>query len=212
MPDVKQPMQSKELIEQLFKYGLGEHLVLHVREGKSVLGKIVYDKHQLLLKDHGLLNGLKAENLKDCWGKGLLGMVCTPKGKEWESLTFYGLENCDLPINLESTRHDWLRAAQNHYGDRLIDFSGSVYRGFSLMLDNHFLPVILLHRTRAKSGEVGLAVTDLRSAPMPISKIQEIHDLVREDIDVRMSLNVEDTDLDMQDFTKLFGQFLTGTT
>ncbi len=204
-------MSTKELLETLFRYGLGEHLVLHIREGQSILGKIIYEKDKLILKDHGLLANFKAEYLRPCLEKGLLGMICCPQQKQWESLSFYGLEKCELPVDLESTRHGILTAAQNQYGDRLIDFAGSIYRGFNLMLDNHFLPVILLHRVTAKSGETGLAVSDLRAAPMPIRKIQEINDLVREEVDVSLSLNVEDTDLNMKDFTKLFGQFLPET-
>lgn len=201
-------MTTTTIIKELFRVGLGEHLVLHAKDGKVILGKIVYDKGKLLLKDHNLLSNYQAEYLKPCWDKGLIGMVCSPKNKEWESLSFYGLDNCQLPIDLESTRHGWLMAAQNQYGDRLINFVGSVYRGFSLLLDNHFLPVILLQKTNSRSGETGLAVSDLRAASMPLNTIQEIHDTVREELDVRLSLNVEDTDIETHDFKKLFEQFL----
>jgi hypothetical protein len=200
---------SVTIIEELFRYGLGEHLVLHIQQDKSILGKIVYDKGKMLLKDHGLLSDFKPEFLKPCWEKGLIGMLCSPHNKEWESLSFYGLEKCALPVDLESTRHGFLTAAQNQYGEKLIDFVGSIYRGFRLMLDNHFLPVILLQRVSSKSGETGLAVTDLRTAPMPINLIQQIHGIVREEVDMRLTLNVvEDTSLGASDFEAIFKQYL----
>lgn len=196
------------MVEVLFRYGLGEHLVLHVQKGGSILGKIVYEKDRMLLKDEELLTGFKPEYLKPCWEKGLIGMLCCPKNKQWESLSFYGLEKCKLPVDLESTRHGHLTAAQNQYGEKLIDFVGSVYRGFNLMLDNHFLPVVLLQQVNSKSGEIGLAVTDLRTAPMPINLIQKIHDIVREEVDMRLTFNVEDTDLNASDFQSIFKQYL----
>ncbi len=199
---------NNTLLEVLFKYGLGEHLILHVSRNESILGKIIYDKGKMLLKDQQLLAGFKPEYLKPCWEKGQIGMICSPRNKTWESLSFYGLEKCNLPLDLESTRHGSLTAAQNQYGEKLVDFVGSIYRGFNLMLENHFLPVILLQQVNAKSGEIGLAVTDLRTAPMPINLIQKIHDIVREGIDVRLSLNVEDTDLAATDFKSIFKQYL----
>lgn len=201
-------MTTNNLIDALFRYGLGEYLVLHIDAGRTILGKIYYEKGRLLLKDEGLLAEYKPEFVRPCWEKGLIGMICSPSNKEWESLSFYGLENCQLPVDLESTRYGGLTAAQNQYGEKLIDFSGSVYRGFNLMLDNHFLPVILLQRASAKSGERGLAVTDLRAASMPIGLIQQIHDLVREQVDQRLSLNVQDTDIDPDDFQTMFGKYL----
>ena len=42
------------IIPNLFKYGLGEYLVLHIKEDKSILGKIVFEKGKMLLKDDGL--------------------------------------------------------------------------------------------------------------------------------------------------------------
>jgi hypothetical protein len=53
-------------------------------------------------------------------------MLCDSKDKEWQNLTFYGLQNCELPEDLESSRHGFLIAAQNQYGEKLIDFSGSI--------------------------------------------------------------------------------------
>lgn len=201
-------MTTNNLIDALFRYGLGEYLVLHIDAGRTILGRIFYEKGKLLLKDEGLLTEYKPEFVRQCWEKGLIGMICSPSNKEWESLTFYGLEKCDLPVDLESTRYGSLNAAQNQYGEKLIDFAGSVYRGFNLMLDNHFLPVILLQKVTAKSGERGLAVTDLRAAPMSIALIQQIHEVVRQQVDQRRSINVQDTDIDPDDFQNMFGKYL----
>lgn len=201
-------MNNNFIIANLFKYGLGEYLVLHIKDGKALLGKIVFEKNRMLLKDDGLLANFTPEQLKPCWEQGLIGMICAPHNKAWESLSFYGLEKCDLPVDLESTRHGFLMAAQNQYGERLIDFVGSIYRGFNLMLENNFLPVILLQRVNANSGEIGLGVTDLRTAPMPIALIQEIHDIVRAQVDLRMSMDIEDTDLTVTDFESIFKNYL----
>jgi len=201
-------LNNNFIIANLFKYGLGEYPVLHIKDGRSILGRVVFDKGRMLLKDQGLLADFSPELLKPCWERGLIGMICRPQQKEWESLSFYGLEMCDLPVDLESTRHGFLTAAQNQYGEKLIDFVGSIYRGFNLMLDNNFLPVILLQRVNSKSGEIGLGVTDLRTAPMPISLIQEIHDIVREVVDMRLSMDIEDTNLASTDFESIFKQYL----
>ena len=115
-------LNSNFIITNLFKYGLGEYLVLHIKDGKSILGKIVFEKGKMLLKDEGLLADFKPELLKPCWERGLIGMLCSPQNKTWESLSYYGLEKCDLPVDLESTRHGFLTAAQNQYGEKLIDF------------------------------------------------------------------------------------------
>ena len=37
--------------------------------------------------------------------------------------------------DLDSTRGNNLIAAENEYGDCLIDFKGSIYRGFNLLLE-----------------------------------------------------------------------------
>ena len=57
---------NNKLLEILFKYGLGEHLILHVQKERSMLGKLVYDKGRMLLKDNDYLVGFKPEFLKPC--------------------------------------------------------------------------------------------------------------------------------------------------
>ena len=199
---------DNKLVEVLFKYGLGEHLILHVREDKPILGKLVYDKTLLVLKDHEMLSGINPAFLKPCWDNGMLGMICKPKRKEWESLSFYGLDKCNHNNVLTSARNATLSSAKNQYGDKLIDFVGSIYRGFSLMLENNLLPVILLQQISSKSGDIGLAVTDLRTATITNPTLQVVHDVIRESVDKRLSLNVEDTDMTATDFRSIFKQFL----
>jgi hypothetical protein len=201
-------MPKENIIESLFKVGIGEYHFLHIIENKTVFGNLVYEKGRIYLRDNDLLSHLKPETLKPCWENGLIGMVCDSKTRDWESPTFYGLQNCELPEDLESTRHGFLIAAQNQYGEKLIDFSGSIYRGFDLMLQNNFLPVILLNKVKSKYSELGLAVTDLRTAPMPINLIQKINEMVRERIDQRLILTVEDSSLDSSDFEDIFRQYL----
>ena len=188
-------MSQQVLIQDLFKAGLGEYLVLHITDNKAILGKIVYEKGRMLLRDNGLLADLNPEVLQPCWDTGLIGMICHPKNKDWESLTFYGLDNCNLKVDLESTRHGNLKAAQNQYKENLIDFVGSIYRGFNLMLENNFLPVLLLQQVKSKAGENGLKVTDLRAAPMSIVIFPRIsgHQVKNDNLNSRRCSNGKET-------------------
>ena len=202
-------MLKESLIESLFKYGIGEYYFLHIKGEKTMLGNIVYEKGKIHLKDDGLLSNMKPNTMKLCWENGMIGMVCGSKNKTWESLTFYGIDNCEFPEDTESTRHGFMMAAQNQYGENLLNFSGSIYRGFDLMLNNHFLPVILLNKIKSKQGEIGLAVIDLRSAPMSISLAQEIHNVIRQQTDNRLSLTVEDNIINNSEFENLFKDYLS---
>ena len=196
------------LIVSLFKQGLGELLVLHVTDKSVCLGNVVMEKGRVLLKDKGYLTGLRPAQLAPCWEGGILGMVAESGGHEWQSLTFYGLERCDLPVDLGKTRHGALVAAQNQYGESLIDFVGSVYRSYRLMLDNHFLPVVLLSEVNSKEGAPGLAVGDLRMVPMDLSVIRNLNDVVRKSVEKRLVLDVEDLEVKAEVFDELFGQYL----
>lgn len=201
-------MVAKFIIEYLVKQGLSEHLILHIVDDKPCLGHILYDKNRLHLKDKGLISSIDPKTLKPCWENGIVGMVTPSKNREWESLTFLGIENCNLPVDLSATRHGVMGSATNQYGDSLKKFEGSIYRGFKLLLDNHFLPVILLHQIKSKSGIDGLAVTDIRIAPMPIKSVLAINDLVLNVVDKHLSMGVEEADLEGVDFEELFGNFL----
>lgn len=201
-------MIPTSLVLSLFKQGLGELFVLHVSSSTVCLGNVVLEKGRVLLKDKGHLTGLKPAQLAPCWEGGILGMVADSGGHEWQSMTFYGLERCDLPVDLGKTRHGALVAAQNQYGESLIDFVGSVYRGWQLMLDNHFLPVVLLSEVRTRDGVRGLAVGDLRMVPMELSIIRKLNDVQRQSVEKRLVLDVEDLEVKREVFDELFAHYL----
>lgn len=202
-------MALTDLITRLYNQGLGELLILHTKQHEVCLGHLAYEKDKLILKDEKLLADMKPSQLLPCWESGLLGMVCSSEGETWESMSFYGLEHCDLPVDLGKTRHGALVAAENQYGERLINFKGSVYRGYQLMLDHHFLPVVLMKVIRSKSGDTGLAVSDLRTVPMSISMIHMLNDIARSSVEKRLTLDVEDSQVSQDEFEKLFGDYLT---
>lgn len=110
-------------------------------------------------------------------------------------------------MDLSKTRHLALAAAENQYGDHLIDFMGSVYQGFQLMLENHFLPVVLVTQICIESGECGLAVTDLRAAPLPISIIQTVNNVVNESIKKHLTFAVDDMQVMPEQFDRIFHDY-----
>ena len=202
-------MDKKLIIEFLVKQGLSEHLILHIVNNKVCLGHIMYDKNKLHLKDSGLLANVSPESVKPCWEIGVMGMITpTDKKKTWQSLTFLGLDYCKLPVDLSSTRQGVLKCAKNQYGETLDNFEGSIYRAFKLMLENHFLPVVLLHAIKSTTGIDGLAVTDLRMAPMDIKVIQQVNSIVTNAVEKRLSMGIEESEIDTSDFEKLFGNYL----
>ena len=202
-------MKITELIHSLYKQGLGEHLILHLNKGKVILSTIAYEKGRIVFNKENYLPEFEPAQLKPCWENGTLGMVSQSLGHEWESLTFYGLEHCQLPADLTSTRHGALAAIENQFGDSLIDFIGSSYRGFQLMLDPHYIPAILFKPIKNTSGETGLIVTDLRMMPMEISLIQTIHDVVRKSLDSNITVDIDDANLNTAEFEGLFGAFMS---
>jgi len=201
-------MVAKFIIEYLVKQGLSEHLILHIVNGKVCLGHVLYDKNRLHLKDTGVFGDISPKNFKPCWENGIVGMIVPSKNREWESLTFLGVEKCRIPVDLSATRHGVMGLARNQYGDSLVTFEGSIYRGFKLLLDNHFLPVILLHQIKSKASIDGLAVADLRIAPMPIKSVLLVNDMVSNVVDKKLSMAVEEADIDTIDFENMFGDYL----
>ncbi len=203
-------MTTLDIINSLFKRGLGELLVLHTLKGKIYLGKMLFKKGRLVIKDQGFLSNLKSDELLKCWENGIIGAVCHSDNHEWESLTFCGLEKCDVPKEdlLSKTGHGGLVLAENEYGEQLIDFIGSVYRGYQLMLNNHFLPVVLMKKMPLKEGGFGLAVANLRAAPIEISIIYDVHNVVMESIAEHLTLEVDDVHIESEQFSKLFGDYM----
>ena len=125
-----------EVIQKMFEQDLGELLVLHRTDTRVFLGPLVLDKGKITVKDAGLLPDIKVSDLDPCFDNGFIGCVSHSEGQEWDSLTFHGMELCDLPVSLSSTAHSTLASAGNEYGENLTDFQGSVYRGFKLMLQS----------------------------------------------------------------------------
>jgi len=205
-------MDILDIINPLFKRGLGELLILHTVKGKIYLGKMSFDKGRLVIKDQGFLSSLKSDQLIKCWENGVIGAVCYSEKQEWESLTYCGLEQCIIPREdlLSKTAHGGLMAAENEYGESLIDFFGSVYRGYKLMMNNHFLPVVLMMKIPIKNGGFGLAVSNLRAAPISISIINDVHNVVMATVEKHLTLGVDDVEIDQEQFSKLFGDFIPG--
>ncbi len=101
-------------------------------------------------------------------------------------------------------------AADSEYGEQIIDYFGSVYRGYQLLLNNHFLPIVLMTKIRTKKGEFGLAVSNLRAAPLSISIINDVHNVVMESVEKYLTLEVDDVQIESEQFSTLFGDYLPG--
>lgn len=197
-----------EVIQKMFEQDLGELLVLHRTDTRVYLGPLVYNKGKITVKDAGLLPNIKVSDVDPCFDNGFLGCVCHSEGLEWDSLSFHGMELCDLPVSLSSTCHSTLASAGNEYGENLSDFLGSVYRGFKLMLDNQFIPVLLLRNIHTKTGDSGMAVTDLRMMSMEISMIRNLNNVVRESVEKHLSSGVDDVEIQSDQFEELFGAYI----
>ena len=200
-------MGVKELISSLYDFGLGEMFVLHTNGSEAVLGQLVLDKGKLSLKDRGLLHGVSAAQVGPCYDIGVVGAVCHDPAPEWKSLTFVGPERCHLEQDLTSTRLNLMRASTNQFNERLLDFRGSVYRGFQLMLDNHYLPVVLMNHVSLTNGTAGLAVSNLRMANISVDCMGEIHAALTRSVAPHLSFDVQDMAMEADDFDLMFAQF-----
>lgn len=205
-------MALMDIINSLYKKGLGELLMLHTKKGRLYLGRMLYEKERLVIKDQGFLSSLKSDELLQCWENGIIGAVCYSENQDWESLTFCGLEQCEVSSEdlLSKTGHSGLLAAENEYGEQIIDYFGSVYRGYQLLLSNHFLPVVLMTKIRTKKGGFGLAVSNLRAAPLSISIINDVHNVAMETVEKHLTLEVDDVQIESEQFSTLFGDYLLG--
>ena len=200
-------MIASNLVSELFDAGLGESFVLHAVDGRPFIGQFVLDKGRLTLKDRGLLHDVTAEQLKDCFRQGICGALCHEQGREWESLTFVGPQRCSLGFPMDPVYKDIMAGARNSFGERLLDFTGSIYRGYQLLMDNYFLPVVLLQELEVEGGLTGLAVTNLRAAKVPMDTLGSIHSQLHQVMDLHLTLEVKDVELSANDFDELFGQF-----
>lgn len=180
------------LISSLFMHGLGELPVFHTRANGCYLGYMVYEKGTLQFRDRGLLSHLEDEVEPPDWDQHVLGMVCFRKLLQWQSLTFHGVDYCDLATDIEPEILETLKEAKNEYGDRLYDFIGSVYRAYHLLLAYEFLPVVLLQPIRAKNKELGLTIADLRAITLPDHILQGVESMIRGAVEKRLTLDLND--------------------
>jgi len=200
--------EFKSLLENLYNYGLCNYLILHKSNNHIYFGNLLFDKGNMSIHDTGLLKDLSPKLFAPVWNDGLIGMVSQTDKYKWDSLTFYGTEECDVPPNLGATRNTALASAENEYGDNLINFTGTIYRGFKLMLENSFLPVVLLKPIKSKSGEMGLVIADLRTAPLKIDLLITLNYMVVKSIEKFKVLNVDDVKMTDEEFAKHFGTYL----
>ena len=198
---------EKAVINALFEFGLGELLVLHVHKRGPILGNVVKDKGKLILKDRKVLAGVSSAQLGPCYDLGVVGALSYQPGREWGGLTFSGPDLCDLHQDLSSTRVDLLTAACNEFNERLIDFDGSMYRGFQLLLETQILPVVLMQQVEIKTGEFGLAVSNLKFGGVPMQTLAAVHDTLSTVVMPQDTLEVESMRIDPEDFSALFAQF-----
>ena len=201
-------MEFINLVHLLIKRGIGDFLVLHVTNDYVILDNFAFEKGNFVIRDKDLLFGMKPVQFRPCYENGFLGCIYHSEANDWQSLSFNGLEECKLPVDLSETRGNALRLATNQHGDRLCDFVGSAYRGFQLMLDNNFLPVILLKHVQTRSGESGLAVSDLRMVPMQLEIISQLTDSVRKSVEKHLSYTVDDLQMDSGKFREMFGDYV----
>ncbi len=202
------PDQHSELMRRLFACGLGELLILHVYESSVILGRLGLKKNRLTLSDSKYLTGIRPGDVSACWESGLLGMITASEHYEWESLTFLGLNQCQVKVDLSQTRGGRLASARDLEGEDLTDFFGSMYRGFRWLLDRHFLPVITMQQLQAKNGVWGLAVVDLRMGAIDLAAIRIINDAVRQSLARQIEVDLIEEEIHGDKFDELFSGFL----
>lgn len=204
---MNQNNQLIELYESLFKRGLGDlPLMLH-QEGRVLLGNLVMDKGKLVFRDLGMLKDTPSNNVAPCFDLGIIGAIADIRGEEWSSLSYIGPDNCQIAVDLSSTRQRVLGGLMGSNGENLLNYYGSVYRGFQMLLDSNLLPVILPVPLRTKKGEMGLAVTDFRFATVALTVVSEVYDLVRVCVDRKLTFSVEEVMVDDSEFENMFGSF-----
>ncbi len=179
-----------QLVESLFRHGLSELPVLHTRANGTYLGYMVYEKGQLAFKDSGLFSS--AEQIETEWEKYCIGMVCYREMLQWKSLSFYGLDYCEIGNDINPDLMSSLTEVRNEFGDRLFDFVGSIYRAYKLLLANDFLPVVLLRQTTSKNNHPGLVIGDLRAAPLPAELMTEVSELIVQTLDIRLTVGLDE--------------------
>jgi hypothetical protein len=200
--------QPPDLLQRLFARGLGELLILHVHEGTVMLGQLGLKKNRLTLSDTKYLVDVRPGEVSACFETGVLGMISDASRYQWSSLTFHGLNQCRVKVDLSQTRGSRLQASRDSDGEELMDFIGSVYRGFRLMLDHHFLPVATFRRLQSRTDDWGFAVVDLRMAMIDLGAVRIINDTVRRATERHLEVDLIEEDVQGEKFEELFRSFL----
>jgi hypothetical protein len=201
-------MLSGRLLSRLFLLGLGELLTLRVSGDRVLMGHMAVEKGRVVFKDRDFMDGTTPAQVNLCTDAGIVGAVCELPNREWETLTFLGPHHCDIPVNLSATRTGLLRSTRGRDGLSLIDFEGSWYRAFHVMVENHFLPVATTIPIPTKRNATGLAICDLKMATLPIAVLQRVHDSVRASVDRHLTFDVQDMNVDMEEFNQMFSSYL----
>lgn len=178
------------LLENLFRHGLSELPVLFTRANGTYIGFMVYEKGQLAFRDSGLFSCDDPDLLQ--WEKHVIGMVCYQEMLKWKSLSYYGVDFCSLEGDIDPALMQSLGCIQNEYGDYGNDFVGSIYRAYRLLLDNEFLPVVILQQSLSKNNHPGLLIADLRFAELPADVLRGVHDLIQRTLDIRITIGFDE--------------------
>lgn len=75
------------------------------------------------------------------------------------------------------------------------------------MLDSHFLPIGLARKVRIKDGGIGLAVSNLRVAGVPMDALSAVNDHLRTVIEPHLTLAAEDMLIADDEFSSLFAKY-----
>lgn len=201
-------MVPKPLLDDLFARGLGELLVLHVAGQHVLLGQVIYEKGRMTLKDLGFAQGAKPEQVATCLESGVIGAVCSFADREWETLTVLGMEHCRITGDLSATRTNLLSSSSNQYGDNLMGFEGSVYRGFKLMLESNLLPVVVLTPLQTRKEGPGLTICDLRLASVALNTIHRAYEHQQRFVENHLTLQVDDFEVNDEEFAEMFSNYL----
>ena len=201
-------MLSGRLLSRLFLLGLGELLTLRISGERVLMGHMAVEKGRVVFKDRDFMDGIRPAQVNVCIDAGIIGAVCELPDREWETLTFLGPRHCDIPVDLSATRTGLLRTTRGRDGLSLLDFEGSWYRAFHLMLENHLLPVATTIPIPTRRDVMGLAVCDLKMATVPIPVLQRAYDALRSSVDKHLTFDVQDMNVDMEEFNQMFSSYL----
>ena len=119
-------------------------------------------------------------------------MVCYREMQPWKSLSYFGVDFCELTEQVDPALMLSLGRINNEYGDHGNDFIGSIYRAYRLLLENEFLPVVILQQSISTNNHSGLLIADLRSVSLPADVMSGVHDLIQQTLNVRMTIGFEE--------------------